>query len=386
MPTKRIPTKFAPAERAGPREIARQTRLFASKDVTGLLPDAVPCMLVVVNAHRQIVYANQRFLDVLSPPRRSKGVLGRRPGEVLDCAHAFEEDGGCGTSESCSKCGALNAVLVSQSGRSDSREGRIMRSRNSEVLEMRVWTTPVEVEGERFSVFAALDITHEKRREVLERIFLHDIYNVAYGLTWYADFLEKARPGKIKEYCDSIYRLSRELIEEIDAQRTLIQAESGALTLQRERASSLQLLRSALDLYRRHPVAQDRRLSIADDAEDTTLVTDRTLLLRVLCNLVKNALEACRAGETVTAGCAAADGRVEFRVHNPGFIPREVQLQIFLRSFSTKGTGRGVGTYSIKLLTERYLQGSVSFTSSPEHGTTFTVCYPLALGDTTPPN
>jgi signal transduction histidine kinase len=377
MPTKKIPTKYAPAERAAPQEIERQTRLFTSESVTGLLPDAVPCLLVVVNAHRQIVFTNQRFLDVLAPQQRSKGVLGRRPGEVLDCAHAFEEEGGCGVSESCRKCGALNSVLASQAGQSDSREGRIMRSRNGEVLEMRVWATPVEVDGERFSILAALDITHEKRREVLERIFLHDIYNVAYGLTWYADFLEKGGPDKVKEFCDSIQRLARELVDEIDAQRTLIQAESGALTLQRESVSAPQLLRDAVELYRRHPATQDRHLAIAGDAEEIAVITDRALLRRVLCNMIKNALEACRAGETVTVSCAAADSRVEFRVHNPGFIPRDIQLQIFLRSFSTKGAGRGVGTYSIKLLTERYLQGSVSFTSSPEQGTIFKVRYPL---------
>ncbi|MFA7348153.1 MAG: ATP-binding protein, partial [Desulfurivibrionaceae bacterium] len=54
-----------------------------------------------------------------------------------------------------------------------------------------------------------------------------------------------------------------------------------------------------------------------------------------------------------------------------GCMPENVQLQIFQRSFSTKGTGRGLGTYSIKLLGERYLKGRVSFTSTPEKGTTF---------------
>jgi signal transduction histidine kinase len=44
---------------------------------------------------------------------------------------------------------------------------------------------------------------------------------------------------------------------------------------------------------------------------------------------------------------------------------------VFQRSFSTKGTGRGLGTYSIKLLTERYLGGRVWFESAEGHGTTF---------------
>ena len=58
---------------------------------------------------------------------------------------------------------------------------------------------------------------------------------------------------------------------------------------------------------------------------------------------------------------------------------REVQLQVFQRSFSTKGTDRGLGTYSMKLLSERYLHGSVSFTSTPEEGTIFRARYPLQL-------
>jgi signal transduction histidine kinase len=60
---------------------------------------------------------------------------------------------------------------------------------------------------------------------------------------------------------------------------------------------------------------------------------------------------------------------------------REIQLQIFQRSFSTKGPGRGLGAYSIKLLTEQYLQGSVTFSTSPKKGTTFIASYPLKLDE-----
>jgi signal transduction histidine kinase len=61
-------------------------------------------------------------------------------------------------------------------------------------------------------------------------------------------------------------------------------------------------------------------------------------------------------------------------------MPRDVQLQVFQRSFSTKGSGRGLGTYSMKLLSERYLQGRVTFDTSPAKGTTFRAIYPL-IGD-----
>ena len=67
-------------------------------------------------------------------------------------------------------------------------------------------------------------------------------------------------------------------------------------------------------------------------------------------------------------------------MHNAGSMPDAVRDQVFQRSFTTKpGPGRGIGTYSIKLLTERYLGGVVSFTTSPAGGTTFTVSLPGEL-------
>jgi signal transduction histidine kinase len=105
-------------------------------------------------------------------------------------------------------------------------------------------------------------------------------------------------------------------------------------------------------------------------------VSDQNLLKRVIGNMAKNALEASKPGDSITLGCRREDGRICFYVHNPGYMQKSVQLQVFQRSFSTKGVGRGLGTYSIKLLTTRYLGGEVHFDTSPEKGTTFTVSIP----------
>ena len=60
-------------------------------------------------------------------------------------------------------------------------------------------------------------------------------------------------------------------------------------------------------------------------------------------------------------------------------MPPKVQLQVFQRSFSTKGLGRGLGTYSMRLLTQRYLGGTVSFSSKEGEGTEFRARYPRVL-------
>jgi signal transduction histidine kinase len=109
--------------------------------------------------------------------------------------------------------------------------------------------------------------------------------------------------------------------------------------------------------------------------------SDERLLRRTLFNMLKNALEAEPAGAEIEAGVEQADGRVRFRVRNETVMPREVRLNIFQRSFSTKGEGRGLGTYSMKLLAERYLRGKVSFESSEGRGTVFTAEFPLSMSE-----
>ncbi|MCP5062827.1 MAG: HAMP domain-containing histidine kinase [Ignavibacteriae bacterium] len=137
------------------------------------------------------------------------------------------------------------------------------------------------------------------------------------------------------------------------------------------------ILEEVLLLYEKHILTEGKELIIESGCPDIIIETDRTILRRVLGNLTKNALEACHEGETVSISCSEDDSKVTFSVKNPNYIPRNIQLQIFQRSFSTKGKGRGIGTYSVKLLTEKYLNGSVNFESSKIDGTKFMVTYPI---------
>ena len=92
--------------------------------------------------------------------------------------------------------------------------------------------------------------------------------------------------------------------------------------------------------------------------------------------MTKHAIEAVPDNSTITLGCKVEGEKINYSAHNPGFIPRKIQLQIFNRSFSTKGLGRGLGTYSMKLLSS-FLNGKVTFTTSEESGTTFNITIPI---------
>jgi signal transduction histidine kinase len=137
------------------------------------------------------------------------------------------------------------------------------------------------------------------------------------------------------------------------------------------------VLHELFETYNRPETFNHRHIRIADGCEDVVFESDLSLVQRVLGNMVKNAMEAAVPGETVTLGCNREPEGVSFRVHNPTYMPKEVRLQVFKRSFSTKGAGRGLGTYSMKFLSENYLGGKISFTSTETEGTTFRVTYPV---------
>lgn len=93
--------------------------------------------------------------------------------------------------------------------------------------------------------------------------------------------------------------------------------------------------------------------------------------------MVKNAAEASGKGDTVTVSSSVVDRQVLVAVHNSSVMTPEVRNQVFQRSFSTKSRRRGLGTYSMKLLSTRYLGGDVTFTSAEGQGTTFTLELPV---------
>jgi signal transduction histidine kinase len=182
---------------------------------------------------------------------------------------------------------------------------------------------------------------------------------------------------EIHEFAPLLANQSEQLVAAIEAQRDMLAAERGELEVAPLPVGSLTVVQGAIDLYRTHPVAEDKVIRKDPDSVRRVLVTGKVLLQRTLGNMLKNALEASVPGQEVTIGCLDTDQGVRFHVHNPTVIPDEVQAQIFRRSYSTKGEGRGLGTYSMKLLGEKHLSGRVGFRSEPGAGTTFWIDLPL---------
>ncbi len=103
-------------------------------------------------------------------------------------------------------------------------------------------------------------------------------------------------------------------------------------------------------------------------------------LCRVLSNLVVNAAQASEAGALITLALSCEEGEAVVKVIDHGHgIPEEVQEKIFQPHFTTKADGNGIGLLSCKQIIEETHHGSLTFTSTPGQGTTFTICLPFSV-------
>ncbi len=373
-----LPTEFALAERVSAEDLQQVIAQFSENPERFELLDASPDVIMILNKHRQVVYANAAIEELLGLEDR-RDAYGKRPGELMGCVHASRhEEGSCGTTRHCSMCGAVKAVLISLSGRISIQEASINQEGMKGSFDLRVWGRPYEADGENYSLVAVKDITDEKRRTALEHAFFHDILDTAGGLLGYAELMEDASPEELEEMniLEVMPQLATQLIEEINSHRLLVEAESGDLALEPVAIAPQEFLEGVASVYMRHQVGEHRHILVDLGEASLPFTSDRALLSRVVGNMVKNALEACVEGETVSLGWRYPTENVEIWVHNPSVMSEEIQLQVFQRSFSTKGKGRGLGTYCMKLLGERYLRGEMGFESNKETGTTFTVRLP----------
>ncbi|MBI5382684.1 MAG: sensor histidine kinase [Opitutae bacterium] len=371
---------FAPSERLDPAAVQAQAALFGGTPLADMLLNAGLNCLLVLNRQRQIVAASRNVCDLV-PGATLEELLGKRPGEALGCIHATACPGGCGTSEFCRECGAVQTILQGLDGKRCQQECRMTRRIDGveQSLDLLILTTPLVVNDERFTLLAVTDISHEKRRSALERIFFHDTLNLASGAEDLLASIKALAPEELREDLELSQVNMRELIETIQAQRDLAAAERDELIPRPSLANTCDLLHQVALVYQCHPVAEHRSIFVDSAVDSVDFQTDQNLLRRVLGNLAKNAAEASAPGETITLDCREIGQELVFTVRNPQVMPRAVQLQIFQRSFSTKGPGRGLGTYSVKLLTERCLKGSVGFSSRDGEGTVFRVTLPLRL-------
>ncbi|MFB6341681.1 PAS domain-containing sensor histidine kinase [Saccharicrinis sp. FJH62] len=112
--------------------------------------------------------------------------------------------------------------------------------------------------------------------------------------------------------------------------------------------------------------------------EEFTFIADEQMVVQVVINLVKNAIEALGSipDPVIEIACEKANNAIEISVSDNGDgIPEDILDEIFIPFFTTKENGSGIGL-SLSRQIMRLHGGTLKVSSSPETGTRFTMVIP----------
>ena len=313
----------------------------------------------------------QSFLGLTNP----EAIYGKSFGEITGCEHATSDPQSCGLSTHCQSCMFFRSLNEAKSNNLVVQELTLKNAEGQSVV-FRGWVKSLQSNGGNVFALLLQDISDEKRRETLERVFFHDFLNAASGISGFLDIinLDEMSKEEAREMLITARLCAEYLVDEINFSRSLASAEKATLDLSLEPLNINKLIEKAVGFFAMNIELGHVKLEVVKSVRNSSIISDKSLVVRVLINLIKNAIEASRPGGVVSVRVdEAMANQVVFVVHNESVMPNEVREQIFKRAFSTKGKGRGVGTYSVKLFTEQYLKGKVWFTSEEGRGTSFFV-------------
>lgn len=170
---------------------------------------------------------------------------------------------------------------------------------------------------------------------------------------------------------------SNTLIQQIDTMSSVASAFSNFASMpaqENEMLNIVKVVQLALDLFNED--------YITFQSSKTEIITkfDRSQIIRVINNLVKNAIQAIPPYEPfprIYVKIYEKDAFVYIEVKDNGTgIPKEIRNRVFEPKFTTKTSGMGLGLAMIKNIIESY-KGTIYFETTLDKGTTFYVKLPI---------
>ena len=174
--------------------------------------------------------------------------------------------------------------------------------------------------------------------------------------------------SKVGEY-------SNTLINQIDTMSSIASAFSNFAKMPAQQNETLnvpKIVKLALDIF------NEKYIEFKSEKEEILAKFDRTQLIRVVTNLVKNATQALKDIEDrhILVIVEEEEDMVLVSVSDNGSgISEENKDKVFEPKFTTKSSGMGLGLAMVKNIVETY-NGSIDFVSKQNKGTIFNVRFP----------
>lgn len=216
-----------------------------------------------------------------------------------------------------------------------------------------------------------------EQKDILMHCIVHDLANPLQTVLGVLSSLseqdlEGENGSMVKLALDAALR-QRAMIREI---LSVSAAEHGDMDTTREETAATELqpavarVTSALEV-----VARGRKVRIERDTEAKrcTVIADEARLVRVISNLVENAIRHSPVGGRVWVSTSESEGIVEVSVHDDGSgVPPTIAPRLFQRFGRGAGVeaGTGLGLYFCRITVERW-GGSIGYEGLSEGGPRF---------------
>lgn len=174
---------------------------------------------------------------------------------------------------------------------------------------------------------------------------------------------------------DKINEYSKTLIQQIDTMSLIASAFSDFAKMPTQKCEALnvvEVVKYSIDIF------SEDYISYFPKQEIIIAQLDKTQLIRIITNLVKNAAYALDAIENKKIEVSVEDenGNVIIKVADNGKgISDEDKERVFEPKFTTKSSGMGLGLPMIKNIVETY-NGTITFTTQLNKGTVFKIVLP----------
>lgn len=246
-------------------------------------------------------------------------------------------------------------------------------------------------EGELYTLFHSVNsmaaiLNAHAANELREKEFLKDtIFDISHqlktplaALNIYNGLLqdETESLSEVKEFA----ALSE---QELDRIEMLVQSllkitrlDAGAIVFEKTEENVAEMMKD-VELHFAYRAGMEQKQIVLSGADDITMVCDRDWMIEAMDNLVKNALDHTKTGDTVHVEWQTGSSALQIRVRDNGCgIHPEDLYHIFKRfyrsRFSKDQQGIGLGLPLAKAIIEAH-SGTIEVDSELNVGTTFTI-------------
>lgn len=141
--------------------------------------------------------------------------------------------------------------------------------------------------------------------------------------------IDKNNQEDLKEILELLELSNNYLFNEIIFHRNISLAENRELKIEKEFISANLILKETYNLFYKEAISESKLFTVTYLEKDVTIETNKSMVVRSLQNLVKNAFEATKKDDRIRLFAEIDEKQIYFKVWNERVIPENIQAQIF---------------------------------------------------------